>query len=88
MTHRSTCAVVAVALVLLTWGAPAWAQGPQGKLSGVVRDGTGSAVPGVIITATNQSTNASQSTTSASVTRSIATAASLRRSRLERCRPV
>src|SRR5437867_8266989 len=62
MTDEKMCLVIAAALVAL-WGATASAQGPQGTLSGVVRDGTGAALPGVTVTATNQATNASQNAT-------------------------
>ena len=62
MTHGKMCLVIAAALVAL-WGATGSAQGPQGTLSGVVRDGTGAALPGVTVTATNQATNASQNAT-------------------------
>ncbi|PYR32483.1 MAG: TonB-dependent receptor [Acidobacteria bacterium] len=62
MTDEKMCLVIAAALVAL-WSATASAQGPQGTLSGVVRDGTGAALPGVTVTATNQTTNASQNAT-------------------------
>ncbi len=65
MTHGRGCVVIAAALVALVWGAPAWAQGSRGTLSGMVRDSTGGALPGTTVTATNQTTNASQSTTAA-----------------------
>jgi iron complex outermembrane receptor protein len=57
--------VMPVILVLLicSGGAPASAQAPQGAIRGIVRDATGGALPGVAITATNQATGASQSTT-------------------------
>ena len=55
----------AVALVAVLYGAPTWAQVPEGKISGVVRDATAAGVPGVTVTATNQATNASQTTTTA-----------------------
>jgi iron complex outermembrane recepter protein len=60
----------AVALVALVCGTPAAAQSSQGtqgqgKVGGVVRDTTGTGIPGVLITATNQATNAAQTTTTA-----------------------
>jgi len=53
----------AAMLVAITCGAPASAQTPEGKISGVIRDTTGVAVPGVTVTATNQATSTSQTTT-------------------------
>jgi hypothetical protein len=41
------------------------AQGPEGKISGVVRDATGAALPGATITVANRTTNASQNTVTA-----------------------
>ena len=43
------------------YGAPAYAQ--EGRLSGVVRDTTGAAVPGATVTVANQATGASQNVT-------------------------
>ena len=63
MILRQKPLAIAFALVALMWGAPAWAQGAEGKVSGVVRDSTGAGIPGVIVTATNQATNASRSGT-------------------------
>ena len=64
MSFRLQAWCIAWALVLLTC-APAWAQ-PTGTLTGTVRDATGVGIPGVVITATNQATNASQTTTTGS----------------------
>jgi hypothetical protein len=50
--------VVMFVLLLGTLVAPLHAQTPSGEISGVVTDTTGSAVPGVTITLTNQATNA------------------------------
>ena len=50
-------------MVVLVCGARAWAQAPGERISGVVRDALGGGIPGVTITATNQATNASQTTT-------------------------
>ena len=55
--------VTAVAMVALICGTRAWAQAPEEKISGVVRDAIGAGIPGVTVTATNQATNASQTTT-------------------------
>ena len=57
--------VLASALIALMCGAPAWAQGQDGKISGVVRDTTGAGVPGVTVTATNQEGSRSETTTTA-----------------------
>ena len=65
MTWRQKTLGISVALVVLA-GPLAWAQAPNGMVRGVVRDGTGTAVPAVTITATNQATNASQTATTAS----------------------
>jgi iron complex outermembrane receptor protein len=54
--------IVAFAAVL--YGLPAPAQAQDARLSGVVRDTTGAAVPGATITVTNQATNATQTVTS------------------------
>jgi len=50
-------AILAVALVL-SMATPALAQSGRGTISGVVRDASGSVVPGVSVTATNRGTNA------------------------------
>jgi iron complex outermembrane receptor protein len=65
MTHRRTCLVIAAALVALAWGASTWAQGPEGTISGVLRDRTGTALPGATVIATNQATKATATTTTA-----------------------
>ena len=65
MTCRPRPLAIAVALIALSTGAPASAQGPDGKINGTVRDSIGAGVPGVTITATNQVTKASQTTTTA-----------------------
>jgi uncharacterized membrane protein len=62
MVIRRNRLVIVAALVALVWGAPAAAQG-QGKITGVVRDTTGAALPGVTVTATNPATTASETTT-------------------------
>jgi iron complex outermembrane receptor protein len=55
--------VVSIALLAMMCSAAAWAQG--GRITGTVRDATGAAVPGATITATNEATAASQTTTTA-----------------------
>ncbi len=50
-------AVVAVALILTT-AAPALAQSDRGTITGLVKDASGSVVPGVTVTATHRGTNA------------------------------
>src|SRR3954468_7412073 len=63
MTGRTQAVLIAVALATVLGGAPASAQAPQGKITGVVRDGSGAALPGVTVTATNQATKASETAT-------------------------
>ena len=48
--------VLALALVLVTSSAPAWAQGTTGNILGVVSDPSGGAVPGVTVTVKNAET--------------------------------
>jgi iron complex outermembrane recepter protein len=54
--------VTTVSLVAALSGAPAFVQA-QGKISGVARDTSGAGIPGVTVTATNQSTKDSQNAT-------------------------
>ena len=63
MVLRRRRFVMAVAMVALICGTRAWAQAPGERINGVVRDALGGGIPGVTITATNQTTNASQTTT-------------------------
>ncbi len=58
MTRRRTWFVVVAGLVACLWGASAMAQDSSGKISGVVHDRTGAALPGTAITATRLSTKA------------------------------
>src|SRR5437899_3659817 len=53
-----------VALTVLLCAAPAYSQPSTGRLSGVVHDATGAAVPGATVTITNVATNATQTVTS------------------------
>jgi iron complex outermembrane recepter protein len=55
--------VSASVLAALCWGTPAWAQTPEGTITGVVRDALGVTVPGVTVTATNQTTRTAQTMT-------------------------
>ncbi len=65
MNLRQKPLVLASALIALMCGAPASAQGQDGKINGVVRDTTGAGVPGVTVNATNQAGNRSETTTTA-----------------------
>lgn len=60
-SHPLRLAIVFLSFTVV--GAPAWAQPQSEGISGVVRDATGGGIPGVTVTATNQSTNASETTT-------------------------
>ncbi len=51
-------------LVALVCGVPAFSQTPEGRISGVVRDASGSGVPGATLTITNQATRAAKTATS------------------------
>jgi iron complex outermembrane recepter protein len=66
MIDGRTRLLIAAALVALPWGAQTRAQTAQATLNGIVKDTTGAVLPGATITATSQSGNATQSTTSAS----------------------
>jgi iron complex outermembrane recepter protein len=55
---------VFLAAAVLLCGAPVKSEAADGRLSGVVRDATGAAVPGVTVTITNQANSASQTVTS------------------------
>ena len=66
MTRSRTCVVIFAMLVAVAVGAPALAQVSRGTISGVVRDSSGTGLPGVTITAANQASRASQSTTTGS----------------------
>jgi iron complex outermembrane receptor protein len=63
MVLRRKRFVMAAAMAALICGTRAWAQDPAGKISGVVRDALGAVIPGVTVTATNQASNVSQTTT-------------------------
>ena len=57
--------LIGIVLAVLTAGAPAWAQGQAGTISGTVRDATGAGLVSVTVTAMNQATAASQMTSTA-----------------------
>jgi hypothetical protein len=54
-----------LALMAILHAVPAFSQ-PTGRISGVVRDSSGAAVPGATLTVTNQATGATQTATSSS----------------------
>src|SRR5919204_484943 len=54
---------IAIALMTLMCAVPAFGQAQQGRIAGIVRDATAIPVAGVTVTATNETTHASQSTT-------------------------
>jgi len=56
--------VISAALVVLVYGAPAYPQATEGRISGVVRDASGAGVPGAALSITNQATNATLAATS------------------------
>jgi iron complex outermembrane receptor protein len=61
MTRRPQSLAWIVAVVVVFWASAASGQ-TAGKVTGVVRDATGGAIPGVAIVATNQATRASHNT--------------------------
>lgn len=65
LLRRQLTHVGFVLIVLLGSSAPAWTQAVEGRVSGVVRDALGDGIPGVTITAVNQSTDVAQTTTTA-----------------------
>jgi hypothetical protein len=56
--------MMSVVLVALAYGVPAYPQSTEGRISGVVRDALGAAVPGATLTIVNQATGATQTVTS------------------------
>jgi iron complex outermembrane receptor protein len=64
MVSLSRLSVLSVALVALLH-APAYSQGTEGSIRGVVTDATGAGVPGAAVTITNQATGAAKVATSA-----------------------
>ena len=65
MNSRSQRIAISVALAAIVQGGPAFAQTPEGRVSGVVRDQSGAGVPGATLTVTNQATGAVKTATSA-----------------------
>lgn len=63
MSWRNHLRMLAVLAALLS-GVPVHSQPAEGRLSGVVRDTSGAAVPGATLTVVNQATGASQAATS------------------------
>jgi iron complex outermembrane recepter protein len=57
--------VILTALLVILWSGPVLSQ-PQGRVSGVVRDANGGALPGATVTITNQATKATQVVTTSS----------------------
>jgi iron complex outermembrane receptor protein len=57
--------VMSIALVGVVYGAPAYPQTGDSRISGVVRDASGAPVPGATLNITNQATSAAQTVTSA-----------------------
>lgn len=55
--------LTSVALAAVLHSAPAFPQGSDGRITGVVRDATGAALPGATVTITNQATGAIQTVT-------------------------
>jgi len=55
--------LTSVALTVILGAASGYSQTSTGRLSGVIHDATGAAVPGATITITNASTNATQTVT-------------------------
>src|SRR5439155_19701174 len=64
MGSRRTCFAVLAVMVAMLSNPTADAQSTDGRLSGVVRDASGAAVPGAAVTITNQGTNAAPTVTS------------------------
>ncbi len=55
--------LMSVVLAAVGYGVPAYPQSTEGRLSGVVRDASGTGVPGATLTITNQATSATQTVT-------------------------
>jgi iron complex outermembrane receptor protein len=65
MVHLARRSLAFVALAAVLYSGPAYAQTPDGRITGVVRDAQGDAVPAARVTVTNQATGSSKSTTTA-----------------------
>ena len=66
MVSRRIRLMMFVALAAVLSGVPAFSQPTDGRISGVVRDPSGAAVPGATVTITNQATGVAQTLTSGS----------------------
>jgi iron complex outermembrane receptor protein len=64
MVSRRNRFLSLAALIAVLFGVTAYAQSNEGRITGVVRDASGAAVPGATITVTNQATNATTTATS------------------------
>jgi iron complex outermembrane receptor protein len=64
MLSRRDLFAMLIAVIAVLYGVPAHSQGAEGRLSGVVRDATGAAVPGATLTITNQATGATKTVVS------------------------
>ncbi len=64
MTSMPRRLLMLAAIAAVVAAAPAPAQAADGRIEGVVRDATGAALPGAIVTVTNQATGATQTVTS------------------------
>jgi len=62
MIFRRMVLVFTVSMTAVLWNAPAWAQG-QARITGVVRDATGAALPGATVTATHLTSSTSRTAT-------------------------
>ena len=60
MLSRRLTLAVAILLAVGMQGPRAFAQGSDGRISGVVADASGAARPGATVTITNQATNATK----------------------------
>jgi hypothetical protein len=65
MAFRSTGLVLSVLLVGAAQAGPAFPQGAEGQIAGVVSDTTGARVPGAAVTITNEATGATKVVTTA-----------------------
>jgi len=65
MAFRSTRLLLSVLLVGAAQAGPAFPQGAEGQIAGVVSDATGGRVPGAAVTITNQATGATKVATTA-----------------------
>jgi len=66
MTSFRRPSLIAAVLAAALSGVPAYAQPTEGRITGVVRDSTGAAVPGATVAITNAATGATVTVTSAS----------------------